>query len=251
MNEKALVVLQARMSSTRFPGKVLEDLNGKPMLIRQIDRIRKARNISKIVVATTEDQSDNVLTELLRINCVEYIRGSVDDVFSRFESLLSREESTKIIRLTADCPLVMPELIDNMWLDFVESDCDYLSNTLIPTFPDGLDVEIFSKNSLFSLSKLQLNEVEREHVTLGFHTRQEQFKVRNFGSHLNLSGYRWTVDYPEDLEFVRKVYSNFVGREDVFKFEEVLDFVKCNPGIQSSISGSRRNESLVNVKKRV
>jgi spore coat polysaccharide biosynthesis protein SpsF (cytidylyltransferase family) len=138
----------------------------------------------------------------------------------------------------------MADLIDSMVEEFVRAECDYLSNTIIPTFPDGLDVEIFDRESLLRLSTLELSKSEKEHVTLGFHNKQNLFKIRNFLSRRDYSDLRWTVDYPQDLEFVRNVYSKFPGLENKFGFNEVLDLIEMNPTIKSSIPAIRRNEAL-------
>lgn len=240
----ALVVLQARMSSKRFPGKVLEDLGGVPMIIRQIKRIQQAKNIGKIVVATTKDRSDNPLASLLAKEGIEIYRGEIDNVISRFVEVIKKQRATTVVRLTADCPLVMSDLIDQLVEDFWSKDCDYLSNTLNPTFPDGLDVEVFSGAALLKLSHMNLSDGEKEHVTLGFHSRREQFIIHNFQSHVDYSDLRWTVDYPQDLDFVRSVYSQFTDNEDKFNFQEILDLIKKNPSIQGMVAKVLRNESL-------
>jgi spore coat polysaccharide biosynthesis protein SpsF len=244
MTEKALVILQARMSSKRFPGKVMQDVCGEPMILRQINRIMSARNVGKIIVATTKDKSDDKLSSFLVSRNIEIFRGEMDDVVSRFVGILSMCRETTVVRLTADCPLVMADLIDRMIEKFWNVSCDYLSNTMNPTFPDGLDVEVFSRNSFLFLSTLELSKAELEHVTLGYHHRKELFKVHDFNSEKDFSRMRWTVDYPQDLEFVRKVYSNFLGKESKFEFQQVLDLIEKNPTIVSTISASRRNEAL-------
>jgi spore coat polysaccharide biosynthesis protein SpsF len=244
MPEKSLVILQARMSSKRFPGKVMQDVCGEPMIIRQINRISCANSVGKVIVATTKDESDDALSSLLLSKNIEIYRGEIDDVISRFVGILSKHQDSTVVRLTADCPLVMADLIDCMIEEFARIDCDYLSNTIVPTFPDGLDVEIFDRESLLRLSTLELSKSEKEHVTLGFHNKQNLFKIRNFLSRRDYSDLRWTVDYPQDLEFVRIVYSKFSGLENKFGFNEVLDLIEKNPTIKSSIPAIRRNEAL-------
>ena len=239
-----LVILQARMSSKRFPGKVLQDLLGKPMIIRQISRIQSAKNIGKIVVATTRREDDDLLVSTLLENEIDIYRGATDDVISRYVKVIRKFQANTVVRLTADCPLVMPELLDSMIEDFSYNNWDYLSNTIFPTYPDGLDIEIFSAKSLITLYSMKLTDPEKEHVTLGFHNRKKEFNLHNYESNLDYSNLRWTVDYPEDLEFIRNVYSKFQDRMNVFGFDEVLDLIRENPGMQSIIPASLRNEAI-------
>lgn len=239
-----LVILQARMSSKRFPGKVLQDLTGKPMIIRQISRIKSAKNIGKIVVAITRSQDDDLLASTLLENKIDIYRGATDDVISRYVEVIRKFQANTVVRLTADCPLVMPELLDCMIEDFECNNWDYLSNTVFPTYPDGLDIEIFSARSLMSLYSMKLTDLEKEHVTLGFYNRNKQFTLQNYESGFDYSNLRWTVDYSEDLDFIRQVYSNFPGRENLFGFQEALDLVRENPGMKSTIPANLRNEAL-------
>jgi spore coat polysaccharide biosynthesis protein SpsF len=115
----------------------------------------------------------------------------------------------------------------------------------VPTFPDGLDVEIISSEALLRLESLDLSKIELEHVTMGVYNRPDLFRVLNFSSTVNQSNMRWTVDYPEDLDFVRSVYSHFKGQESIFDHEQVVEFLHSNPEVVSGISASRRNEALL------
>ena len=245
MKPRVLAVIQARMGSSRLPGKVLMDLNGEPTILRIIDRLKKALTVDEIIVATSLDESDNELFELLHRKEIECFRGSLEDVLSRFIGALASSDAEIVIRITADCPLVMPKLVDQMVKDFLVSDLDYLSNTITPTFPDGLDVEIFTKEALMRLNGLSLSSQEREHVTLGIRNRPEQFTLSNFVGKTDLSGLRWTVDYQEDFVFVTQVYSHFEKRESDFEYEEVLHLLEKAILKPSTISASRRNEALL------
>ena len=215
-----LTVLQARMSSKRFPGKVIADLNGAPMILRQINRITKAQHIEKLVVATSTDQSDDILADLLVSEGVEVFRGELGNVFSRFYELNQLHQPKNIMRLTADCPLVMPDLIDEIIQYFNKNSFDYVSNTLVRMYPDGLDIEIFRAQILEELFLKNLTSEEMEHVTLGIHSRPEEFHCQNFSNVTSKVSGRWTVDYPEDLKIIRKIYSKFIGREESFTFNE-------------------------------
>lgn len=243
--KKVLVIIQARMSSRRLPGKVLLELNGEPTIQRIVDRLKRATQVDEIIVATSVDESDTKLFEFLQSKGVNCFRGALDDVLDRFIGVLATSDAEIIIRITADCPLVMPKLVDQMVFEFMESNLDYLSNTIYPTFPDGLDVEIFSKAALTKLNNLALSSTEREHVTLGMRNRPIDFRLRNFANKTNLSNLRWTVDYAEDFEFVRQVYSYFKDRESEFELDEVLKLSENIGLTSSSISANRRNEALL------
>jgi spore coat polysaccharide biosynthesis protein SpsF len=240
-----LVVLQARMSSNRLPGKVLKSINGQPMIFRQINRVVESTQVEDLIVATSLNSSDDELVKFLESKDVKVFRGSLDNVLSRFLEITKKINPTNVIRLTADCPLVMPKLIDEMIDYFEEKSPDYLSNSLVPTFPDGLDVEIISSEALSRLESLDLSKMELEHVTMGIYNRPDLFKVLNFSNTVNQSNMRWTVDYPEDLDFVRSVYSHFKGQESIFDHQKVLEFLRSNPEVVSGISASRRNEALL------
>jgi spore coat polysaccharide biosynthesis protein SpsF (cytidylyltransferase family) len=231
MEYKTIAILQARMSSTRLPGKVMRFINGKPMIYWQIQRIKKARLVDKLILAISEDTSDDVLAEYLgSINQV-FVRGSLNDVFDRFIKVESIYKSQSIVRLTGDCPLVMPELIDKIIEQFYKQNLDYMSNTLTLTFPDGLDVEIFKSDVLDRLQDLNLSILEREHVTLGIVNRQDIFSTRNYFNNRNISSYRWTVDNQKDFEFVTKVFAHFELNEVNFSQKELEKFVQSNPEI--------------------
>ena len=214
------------------------------MIIRQIGRIKRAINVSRIVVATTSSEDDDLLVSTLLENEIEIYRGATDDVISRYVEVVRKFQANTVVRLTADCPLVMPELVDAMVEKFANNNWDYLSNTISPTYPDGLDIEVFSAKSLMTLYSMNLTDLEREHVTLGFHNRNKQFNLQNYQSSVDYSNLRWTVDYPEDLEFVRQVYSNFPGRENLFGFQEALNLIEENQGMKSAIPANLRNEAL-------
>ena len=219
------------MSSTRLPGKVMRLINGKPMIYWQIQRIKKAKLVDKLILAISEDISDDVLAEYLgSINQV-FVRGSLNDVFDRFMKVESIYKSQSIVRLTGDCPLVMPELIDEIIEQFYKLNLDYMSNTLTLTFPDGLDVEIFKSDVLDRLQDLNLSILEREHVTLGIVNRQDIFSTRNYFNNRNISSYRWTVDNQKDFEFVTKVFAHFELNEVNFSQKELEKLVQSNPEI--------------------
>jgi len=243
-SDGVLAILQARMTSTRLPGKVMAIVNGKPMIEWQIQRILKSQVVEKLVVATSIDKSDDVLVEHLQSLGVDVYRGELQDVFSRFALVLESENFDTFFRLTADCPLVMPAMIDEMASYYFSHEFDYLSNFDPPTFPDGLDIEIVSTRAYLRLKSLTLTSLELEHVTIGLRKRSNEFKIGNFMSPVDLSSMRWTVDYPEDLLFISKIFREFIGKETSFDYDDILDFLRDNPNVQNKISGSKRNVAL-------
>jgi spore coat polysaccharide biosynthesis protein SpsF len=231
MEYKTIAILQARMSSTRLPGKVMRLINGKPMIYWQIQRIKKAKLLDKLILAISEDASDDVLAEYLDAMDQVYVRGSLNDVLDRFIKVESIYKSQSIVRLTGDCPLVMPELIDEIIKQFYENNLDYMSNILALTYPDGLDVEVFKSSVLGRLQRLNLSESEKEHVTLGIINRQEIFLTKNVYNEKNLSSFRWTVDTQKDFEFISKIFDNFKLNEVGFSQKDLEVFIQSNPKI--------------------
>lgn len=243
-----LVILQARTSSSRLPGKVLSDLNGKPMIEWIIGRIKQIPEI-RLVVATSTDRSDDDLALVVEKSGGDVFRGSLQDVNSRFVEIVKSIQPKNFIRITGDCPLVMPGLISEMILQFENTECDLLSNTNPPTFPDGLDVEIVSSKKFLEFSSGELTNEEREHVTLGLYARPERYVHLNYINDKNLSSMRWTVDYPEDLNFVKNVYSHNKDKELTFNMQDVMNLVESNRISDNLISGKFRNISLTEEQK--
>lgn len=226
-------MVQARMSSTRLPGKVMEDLLGEPLIVRQIERIRISKNISKLVVATSSCPSDDVLADCLEQNGVEVFRGSLTDVLSRFTKLQKLHRPDHIVRLTADCPLIDFNVIDAVVDLHLNSGSDYTSNVLERTFPRGLDVEIFTSATLDRLNDFELTDDEREHVTLGIYSRPSMFSLSNLANESDFSGLRWTVDTPRDLEFIRWVYEELSQLIPGILMNDVLELVCRHPRLSN------------------
>jgi spore coat polysaccharide biosynthesis protein SpsF len=229
MNKFTLAVVQARMSSTRLPGKVLTLINGQPMIYWQLKRLSLSKLVNKVVVVISDEPTDDTLADFLNSINQEYIRGSLNNVLDRFVVAEKTYRPTAILRLTADCPLLMPRLIDDCIQLFYEKSVDYLSNTLELSYPDGLDVEIIAAGVLKSLLEFSLSDEEREHVTLGIYSRKSTFKTHNVSNKTNISDFRWTVDTFDDLAFVKSVFTHFESKEINFTFEDMLKFVEDNP----------------------
>lgn len=241
---KTLAILQARVSSSRLPGKVLLPILGEPMLFRQIERIRRAEHIDQLIVATSTDPSDDILARDCAGRGVVCVRGNLDDVLDRFVSSALPYLPEVIIRLTGDCPLTDPVLIDAMMERFEMGKLDYLSNADPPTFPDGLDVEVMRFECLLAAHREAKLPSEREHVTPFLRAHPERFRLGNFQSATNLSALRWTVDEPQDLEFVRSVYQGIYPTNPDFSTEDILEFLDSNPKLQLINTKFERNEGL-------
>jgi len=228
-NIKLIAIIQARVGSTRLPGKVLKDLAGQPMLARVVNRTQRAKTISAIVVATTTKPTDDVIIRLCEKQGWSYFRGSEEDILDRYYRAALAFKADAIARITSDCPLIEPEIIDKVGNDFLSSypDVDYVSNTLVPTFPLGLDVEVMRFDALRKAWQEDNNLAWREHVTPYIQYHSEKFKIRNVLNDKDYSYMRWTVDTIEDLTFVRKIYDHF--QNDKFTWKEVLQLLEEHP----------------------
>ena len=243
-NPKTLAIVQARMSSTRFPGKVLADLQGKPMVIQQLERISQSQSLDAIVVATSTDASDDQLVEVLNSFGYTTVRGDLDNVLERFILAIDMYQPEVVVRLTADCPLTSPRVIDEVVAAFHASHADYLSNTMTPTFPDGLDVEVVKADVLREVAKASTDQPEREHVTLGVYRRNDRYQIENFAQSDDLSDLRWTVDTPEDFAFVQKIYSELFPSNPNFDLPDILRHLEAHPELSRTQADAPRNAAL-------
>lgn len=212
------------------------------MLLRQIERIRCATEIDSLLVATSVDASDDSLADLCKSGNIQCFRGSLPDVLDRFYQAAQSYQPQHIARFTADCPLIDPKIVDDTCRFYLDGHFDYASNTLEPTFPDGLDVEIFSAAGLRRAWSEATLPSEREHVTPYFYRHPEHFKLGAYKQEHNLSRYRWTVDEPADYEVVRQVFEALYPRNPQFHMEDILQFLQSRPDLQSLNASFRRNE---------
>ena len=235
-----LGLLQARMSSKRLPGKVMQPILGKPMILHQIDRIRRARLIDKLVVVTSSDDTDEALAGACLDYSVPVYRGSLEDVLDRFYQAALLEGPDHIVRLTGDCPLADPKIIDRVCQFHLDGEFDYASNVHPPTWPDGLDVEIFRNEKLIAAWRQARDRADREHVTPWI-LRQPGFTLGNLTNQTDFSALRWTVDEPEDLEFARRIFEGIYREDQNFGVDEILNFVGNNPELQEINQNFARN----------
>jgi spore coat polysaccharide biosynthesis protein SpsF len=218
-----LTILQARMTSTRLPGKVMRPLLGEPMIGRQIERLRRARHLGRLVVATSTDSTDDVVAAYAqRIGCLVY-RGSLGDVLSRYAGALAEHGPVDhVVRVTADCPLADWRVFDAVVDLHLSSGADYTSNTVERTYPKGLDVEVV-KAALLPLAAAETADpYDREHVTPFFYRHPERFRVAQLTQTPDLNALRWTVDTPADFTFTEAVYGSLYPRRADFLSEDIL-----------------------------
>lgn len=241
-----IAVLQARTSSSRLPGKVLKELCGKPMILWQIERIRQAQSLEGLLVATSTNSSDDCLAALCEEQGIPVFRGSLDDVLDRFyQATKTVEKARHVVRLTGDCPLLDPKLLDKIVAVHLKGQYDYTSNTLEPTFPDGLDVEVMRTEALKAAWEQATSVPEREHVTYYIYQHPEQFRLGSFEGEPDYSGLRWTVDEEADFRFVEAVYQELIPRYGSrFSWQEVLELLQEKPELTAINHGFLRNEGL-------
>lgn len=239
-----LALLQARMSSSRLPGKVLKPILGRPMLLRQLERVQRARSIDKLIVVTSTDVIDDQLESLCKAEKIEVYRGSLDDVLDRFYQAARPYDAENIVRLTGDCPLSDPEVIDAVVAQHLREGNDYTSNTLQPTFPDGLDVEVFKSKCLQRAWEEARLPSQREHVTPYVWQRPERFTVGHVVQKEDLSFLRWTVDEPSDFDLVSCIYETIYPQNPEFKTRDILDLLEKLPKLKSVNAKYERNEGL-------
>lgn len=240
---KTIAIIQARMGSSRLPGKVMADLAGEPMIQRVVSRAQQAKRLDAVMVATSDHPSDAQLAEHCRQLGVACVRGSEGDVLDRYYHAAVSAEADVIVRLTADCPLLDPHVIDQVVASFHQGGADYVSNTLTCTYPDGLDTEVFHLEALSQAWKEATLKSEREHVTPFIHQRPQRFRLRNVAHPVDFSAHRWTVDEPQDLEFVRSIYACFT--DDSFGMEDVLTLLHDRPELRQINAGFQRNEGYI------
>ncbi len=224
-----VAIIQARMGSTRLPGKVLMDVNGEPLLKMLLRRVALSTKVQKIVVATSLQSSDDKIAEFCDQEGVEVFRGSEDDVLSRYYECATKAGATVIVRLTGDCPLIDPGIIDDVVNLFEDAAVDYAANTVPPetrTFPSGSDVEVFTYSALARAHKEATDPADREHVTFYFwQKRLSGIRTTQCRTAEDWSKYRLSVDYPEDLEVIRAIVTELCNAKPVPTLADIIQFL--------------------------
>jgi len=239
LTEKFVAIIQARMESTRFPNKVLSLIDDQPLLFYVIRQTLASKVIDDVIVATSTKQSDDKIVEFCKKNNINYFRGSETNVLDRYYQCAKKFHFDTIIRITADCPLVDPSIINSVFKKFKENDFDYISTTIefknhkwvdsSCNFPPGLAVEIAKFSALEQAWKEAKKPSEIEHVFPYVQFNPEKFKLGNFVNSSNLSNIRCTVDYPEDLIFVKEVYSRIPKEKQFVTMNDIVNIIEKNP----------------------
>jgi spore coat polysaccharide biosynthesis protein SpsF len=275
VSPRIVAIIQGRMSSSRLPGKILADIAGQPMLTRVFTRTSRAQTLDEVIFATTTDPSDDLVAEYCDFSGIPYTRGSLYDVLDRYYQAALQARADVVVRITADCPVIDPALIDdvaNMVIGKLEignreSEFDFVCNRLPPpwtrTYPIGLDVEACTFKVLKKAWKEAKEPQHREHAMPYFYegvklTRQSRtletgvsprgFNIALLHHTTDFGDYRWTVDTSEDLEFMRQIYSRFDGRDD-FTWKEVLELVHDEPKLME-INAGVQHKSLKDIDER-
>jgi spore coat polysaccharide biosynthesis protein SpsF len=241
------------MSSSRLPGKVLLEIAGQPMLLRVIARASRARRLRQVAVATTTDASDDPIQALCEQHGIFCCRGSAYDVLDRYYQAARLLQAGVVVRLTADCPLIDPQVIDHTLDEFTRRRVDFAANRLPPpwkrTYPIGLDTEVCTFQALERAWKEAALPHEREHVMPYLYDQEGRFRVWVVDTQPDYGHLRWTVDTAEDLELVRRVYAHFGGRDD-FSYAELIALFEQQPGL-SQINAAVAHKTLTDVDTRM
>jgi spore coat polysaccharide biosynthesis protein SpsF (cytidylyltransferase family) len=237
---KTVAVIQARMGSTRLPNKVLADLGGSPMLAQVAARVRQARTVDEVVVATSTASQDDAVEVFCASQGISCFRGSENDVLDRYYQAARAFAADVVVRISADCPLHDPRVIDAVVSRFDPARADYVSNTVERTYPDGLDTEVFSFAVLERAWREAAWTSEREHVTPYIWKHPELFRIEQVKQSADLSALRWTVDEPRDLALVREVYRRLAGRD--FTMNDVASLVADDDLLRTVNAGIPSNE---------
>lgn len=243
-NVNIIGIIQARMNSSRLPGKVLLPLMGAPMILRQLERIKQCKKLDQILLATSTSTTDDPLVDIAEASGYEVYRGSLENVLDRFYCAATKYNANHVVRITGDCPLIDPNVIDQVVERHLEQKNDYTSNAMICSFPDGLDTEVITISALYQSVENARLPSELEHVTQYINKHPEIFKLGNFLCFKDLSHMRWTVDEPEDYDFVVNVFEELYLENPQFKMADVVKLLHDKPDLQKINSCFERNEGL-------
>lgn len=235
MNLPVVIVVQARLGSTRLPAKVLKDLGGKPLLARMLERLQRVRTRSRVIVATTTDPADDPIVTLCDRLGVEVFRGHPTDLLDRHYRAAAAADAGIVAKIPSDCPLIDPEIVDRVFARFAAGDSDYVSNLHPASWPDGNDVEVMRFAALETAWREAALDMEREHTTPFLWERPERFRLANVAwdgaeacRDCSLT-HRWTLDYPEDYEFIRRVFETLYPINPDFGCRDILRLVGDRP----------------------
>ncbi|MBD3257708.1 NTP transferase domain-containing protein [candidate division GN15 bacterium] len=228
-DHRTIIIVQARMTSSRLPGKVLKEVLGKPLLAYQLERLLSSRKADDIVLATTVNLTDQPLVDFCRSRGISFYRGSEQDVLARYYEAACGHDADVIVRVTSDCPLIDPRVVDRVIADYREGGADYVANIIERSYPRGMDCEVFSFEALAAAYREAAERPEREHVTPFIHRQPARFRLRNVAYSEDQSRHRWTVDTLDDFELMRCMLEALAGKMPDFTLEDCLALIDENP----------------------
>lgn len=241
--KKITTIIQARLGSSRFPGKTLMTIKGETLLGHLIRRVKVSGCVTDIIIATTNNNKDDALVSFAKEKGLRVYRGSEEDVLDRFYKTAVEYGVEHIVRVTPDCPMIDPDIMDRVISKYLEGTYDYVSNTITPTYPDGYDTEVFSFSALERAWREAELHSEREHVTSYIYKHPDLFRLCNVKKDgEDLSWMRFTVDTPRDYEFVSEVFEKLGCVHGIFHMDDILKLLKENPELLDINKGISRNE---------
>ncbi len=230
---KVSIIVQARMGASRLPGKIMKRVLGKPMLEYQIERLRRVKASDEVVIATTEDPSDDVVSDFCQKLSIPFFRGDVDDVLGRTYGAAKKRKADVIVRITGDCPLIDPMVV-NQLIEYYLSNrhrFDYVSNVIERTFPRGMDGEVFPFKILEEIEAVATDPSDREHVTLYLRRNSMRYRLGNLSYVRDESHHRWTLDTEDDFKLIREFFERLYPTRPHFSLEDCLRFMEQNPDL--------------------
>ena len=246
-----VALVQARMNSTRLPGKVMKEILGRPVIWHIVNRLKWAKLVNQVMIATSNNPGDGILVDFARENKIGCFTGSENDLVDRLYHAARKFKADAIVRITADCPLVDPALVDKISKHYLDGQgrFEYVSNINPPTYPDGLDTEVFSFKALERIWK----EVESRLLLVtsipAYFQQPGKLRTANIKYKEDLSNMRWTLDYQEDLVFITEIYKQLYRSDRIFLMKDILDFLKNKPQLMNINAGHMRNEGDLRVRK--
>ena len=229
-----VTVIQARLGSTRLPGKVLMPILDKPLLWQMVERVKRATLAGTIVIATTTESSDDIIEEFCQAEGLPCYRGSKDDLLDRHYQAAKLYNADAVVKIPSDCPLIDPAVIDKVLQYYLDHDFDFVSNLHPATYPDGNDVEIMRWGAIEKARNEATRTLEREHTTPYIWENPDKFKIGNVVWEAGLDysmSHRWTIDYPEDFTFIKTVYEHLYPIKPAFDLQDILDLTHQKPDI--------------------
>ena len=234
-------IIQARLGSTRLPGKVLKDLNGKPLIFHVINRLKFCKQIDSIVLATTTNPIDDKLVEWCKDNDIPCFRGDESNVLKRYYDAATKFKADIIVRVTADDPFKDPKVIDSVINMLKNESLDFAFNNCPPSFPEGLDTEVFTYDAIKKAFEAKTTDFEKEHVTQYFYHNPEKFNLKNFSYKEDISNIRLTVDTDQDFELAEKIYERLTPKEQMFYLDDIISLFNREPALLNINKGVKRS----------